>query len=267
MPALANNSNRKAIEAVSNTLGICPKKIAFIADCQGQQIRHWQPEDNVSDALQFAILDVLSDYGATDTIPEKVILEAVRFVIEKFPQLAVKELKAAYRAWASEEIKIEGAEIYGGKFNVRQLGKVLAAWTEYRNRLNAEYQKKKAEFDFEAEQVEKEARWKAEFETKLFNWLEFAKGNLTDWRSIPEYVFESLRMRGKIQLSKEEYRQLYADAKELAEIEIENRKMDFIEKNRPAESQNLEATAQGIARKLAVFRKLILPAQKILVPV
>lgn len=213
--------------------------------------------------LEKEIEFVCKNYGARTEVTKDLAKECIKFIFEKFGYLAVDEIRKAYRMWASEEIKVEGGEIYGGSFNVRQIGKVLAAYNEKRKVVLGNYlriaQEEKERIEQERRYQEMKARFEVEFPARLMK----AKEAITDWREVPEYFYDSIQKRWGIKFEPGEAQEIFEDAKEIAHLEIAGTLADSFGGGLKARfeamerEKSFEEIAKVIARKIAVFRKII----------
>lgn len=205
--------------------------------------------------------EVAGEYGARHDIAEKVLQEAARLVVQKFPFLGLHEIREAYRMWATGDIQVKGAEMYGGEFNAAQVGKILSAYNEQRKKALAEYLRHRME---EMERRERELRAekaRQEYEENFERLL--SECTAEDWRDVPHHWFGTAWRRGMIELSLEEIEDIKRDALQLAEIELQNEKEEtgspFARNNleKYIKDGGVEERARTIAMKITVFRKLI----------
>ena len=236
--------------------------VTFVAACHQRQIRHDQV--NASARLMTSELDhIAKNYGARQEIEKDSLKEMTKFIVENFGFLALDEIRKAYQMWASEEIKVEGGEIYGGVFNVRQIGKVLAAYNEKRKAVLGNYlrivQEEKERIEQEKREQEMKARFEIEFPARLMK----AKETITDWREVPEYFYDSIQKRWGIEFEPGEAQEIFEDAKEIARLEIAGTLADSFGGGLKARFEAMdrekafEEIAKTIARKITVFRKIV----------
>lgn len=154
------------------------------------------------------------EYGARQEVPAETMAECIKMVRLKFSSIGVKEIREAYRAWASGEIVAQ--EMWGGTFNVSQMSSVLRAYIEYRRQIAAKIQKNldeqlaaEAEASFDKESATEAARVYF-LDNQVAQIRQIAKG----WWDVPWMYFELSRALGLIQLTKEEYQDIYASAQE-----------------------------------------------------
>lgn len=250
---------QNTVSKVANKTHVSKRKVEFVVEQNAFQIRK-DVQGSVT-TIQRELLLLASEYGARGEIPSHILLEAVDFVVEKFGQLSPLEIREAYRAWASGEIEPDGAEIYGGVFNVRQLGKVLSAWDEHRAQIIWEFNKEEQRVldeKNEAERLKKEAE---EFERSFPIDLMEAKKTITDWNAVPFFWYDAIQERWPIKFEPGEANLIFEEAKKIAVAEIDEKVknainiFDRICINKKKDS--LEESAKSIARKISVFRKVI----------
>lgn len=247
-------------EEICKKLDISQEKVNFVLKQNMAQIRRTQPESTIELNKELKLLT--SEYGTRQAIPEHVMEEAVRFVLEKFSQLGVKEIRAAYRAWASDQIEVENAEIYGGVFNIRQLGSVLSGWVVYRNRIIAAYERQKSNDEIERKAAERAEKWKTDFEVNFPLEIEALKKTAESWKDVPAYFYDAIQKRWPIKFKPGEAAAIMKEAEQVADLDIEKAKSEAladiskrIEFN-AVQSSKVER-AKTIAQKMAVFNKVI----------
>ena len=214
------------------------------------------PAKSLAQQLPF----IAQEYGARTAIPYHIQAECVRLVLEKFGHIGLNEIREAYRLYAAGEIRIKGGEMYGGEFNAAQLGKVLSAYNEHRKGIISAYTElvhAMAEDQAETQRAEKS---RMEFEVRFQAWLKKAKADQTDWRDIPAFYYDAAISRGLITFNPGEKKQIWEDALVLAEVELqEDVESEFGAKTKAViNEQDIEGRARAIAKKLSVFRKIIL---------
>lgn len=260
LPTLSETLWRACIERVSSIAEVPASFVEFVAECYTRQIRHG---DKVQTAMRVMkeVEDVAKDYGARNTINEDTAKECMRFIFEKFGFLALDEIRYAYRMWASEELEIEGAELYGGSFNVRQIGKVLAAYNDKRKVVLGRYMIAVQETADEVERLKRETELKEKFEAEFPEIVMKAKVTITDWRQVPEFWYDSIKKRWGIEFEPGEAEKILEDAKALALFELNQESTavmtDFERFEARTRRGNLEETAKVIARKISIFRKVL----------
>ena len=214
------------------------------------------------------IKEVSTTYGARDLVKDYILDECVTLIKQRFPYIALPEIKEAYRLWAAGELDLKKgeAEMYGGQFNAAQIGKILGAYAKKRKAVIGRYLSAKEDAKREQEKNEVKERQKKyfyeNFETLLNDNIQKAE----DWRQVGEYFFNEAWRRKIITLTPQEQAEIKADAKALAEMEVQNEYAEAqgaanvfrIRELRKAveDTAGLEARAKVIARKLTLFRKL-----------
>lgn len=211
--------------------------------------------------IQIEISQVARDYGARNGLDPFVLDECCRFVLEQFPMLSVAEIRYAYRSWASGEIEVGNAEMYGGTMDVRQLGKVLSAWFDYRNKIYSEYCKETGRIAKEAAEAERKRLSDIEFEKNFPAMIAEYAAKCKSWKDVPFFLYDSINSRNPIQFEKGEAKAILAEAEKIARQEIEIEKMDAQLRLRHISAIKLEEgfgeRAKSIARKISVFRKVL----------
>lgn len=239
--------------------------VRSVQDGMNRQIRRL-PDMDAKRGITVMIKEVAGSYGASQEIEGRTLADCIKLVQMEFGALALEEIRTAYRMWAANKTDAgKRGEMYGGAMNTAQLGAVLAAYCEERQRIVKELVYKQYE---ENERVEKERRaerQKSTFADEFARSLEEARQNPTDWRDVPEWWFASLKKRGKINFEPGEAEEIFEEARTLAEMEAEREVgqttgMKKIDAQRALEAiqGGDEARAKVIARKIAVFRKVIL---------
>ena len=182
-------------------------------------LRNDQPE---AAAVQVAALlsELAKEYGARDEDTEAAISEAATNIVQRFGFMGIHEIREAYRQWANEEIKVSGAEMYGGKFSARQVGMILSAYNERRRKLIAAYEDEKNEMTFRKEQEAKARRAAKQFETEFFYQIIRARAQGRRWQDVPDGWYDFATARGWIAVTDEEK----AEAWKRSAVELEREK-------------------------------------------
>lgn len=199
------------------------------------------------------ILFVASEYGARNEVAPHILLECCNLVIQKFGHLHIHEIREAYRSWASEENSIEGAEFYGGQFNARQLGRVLAAYDTRRRAILADFLSAKETWERERQEEQYRKARQQSFEATFPDRIRQVKQAKT-WEEIPEFVYHTLRKRALLSITKTEALAILEAATRIAEQQIEEEKRN--RQHRYAFIPSIEDRAASIARKMTVFQKI-----------
>ena len=195
-------------------------------------------------------------YGASKDIGE-VIAECVRIAKKKFPFLAPDEIREAYESWAVNPEIERSAEMYGGKLNALNFGRVLSAYAERRNKIAAAIRNERDRQREEAEEEKRHERMKRKFNQDFVETLRRLKENTNDWRDIPEYIYRVLRNRGELPGLNERWPEIWEDARRLAELEIKNREEEKKLGKHFFIDSDFETIRIRIARKIAVFRLVV----------
>jgi len=96
--------------------------------------------------------------GARD-VPDDMLDEAAEFVSTRFGQLAVVEIREAFRLAAAGEIGDVDMKAYYGQFTIVILGAVLSAYLVYRTRITAGIKRAEAEAEAEAAAATRREQW------------------------------------------------------------------------------------------------------------
>lgn len=229
---------------------------AVVTGYHDQLRRMEDPAKSLAQQLPF----IAQEYGARTAIPYHIQAECVRLVLEKFGHIGLNEIREAYRLYAAGEIRVKGGEMYGGEFNAAQLGKVLSAYNEHRKGIISAYTEEIHALADEQAEAERAEKSRIEFDAKFRAWVEKARKEQTDWRDVPAYYYDAAMSRGMIQFESGEKRQIWEDALTMAEEEVrEDVQTEFGGKLKAVvNEQDIEGRARAIAKKLSVFRKVIL---------
>ena len=255
----------RAIDAAAIKAEVSKSVVSYVVNANNMQIRKIRERgyDCLAE-IQMEIQSVAKEYGARVGIDNVVLDECTRFILEKFPMIAVSEIRAAYRAWASGEITPENAEMYGGVMDVRQLGKILSCWVEYRNKIYWAYLRQVDEIEKEKKEAQRIKEASEKFERELPQLVEEYRAKCKSWQDVPAFIYEVLSVRGMITFAKGEANKILLEATEIAKAEIANEKLASIG-NAPkmiaaiALESTLEERAKVIARKISVYRKILNP--------
>jgi len=228
------------------------------------QLRH-VPADTAAAQLQVEMHKVAEAYGARSSISPEALKECVRLILSKFGGIGIHEIREAYRMKAAGELRMPKGkgEMWGGEWNASQLGEVLAAYMEHRRAALSAYNRLLHEIEEEKRKAEVAERQKAEFLRKFPERVAQVQA-ATDWREVPEYIFDKCLADGLITFAPGEAHAILEDARELARIEHEEEIAEAIEAGKSLRVHgltlfgptNIEGRAKAIARKLSLFRKL-----------
>ena len=252
----------RAIEVAARHCGATQSVVSFIAKGNEMQIRKIRARGYDCFAeIQIEISQVAKDYGARNGLDPFVLDECTRFVLEKFPMIAIPEIRAAYRSWASGEIETGNAEMYGGTMDVRQLGKVLSAWVEYRNKIYFNYCKEAERIAAEKKEEEDKIFAAKYFAENFHSILEGYKAKVEKWDDVPVFLYDALIERGMIQFEDGERKRILAEATVIIAKQIEDARAESIGKPlKVYYADSLESSkeehAKVVARKISVFRKV-----------
>lgn len=215
--------------------------------------------DQPAGQIFMELRDTVKLYGGRKEIDPEVLKECSRLIIDKFPHISVPEIREAYRQWSAGEIEVKGAEMYGGEFNAAQVGKIIGAYCEKRRGVLSAYLREREEEKDREAQAEKRRIMQEAFDAEFPRMIERARNEITDWREVPAYWYESANKRGMIKFEPGEAVKIFTDAQELERIERANEQEESVTLSdifRQQEKDPVER-AKVIARKLTVFRKLI----------
>lgn len=251
----------RAIEKAAKYAECRPSTVQLIASVNHLQIRKIRARGyDCLGEISIEIKAVAKEYGARLGIEQAILDECTRLVIEKFLMIAVSEIRAAYRSWAAGEIHPEGAEMYGGVMDVRQLGKVLLAWVQYRDKIHFEYTKEVERLAEEAREVERKKIADIEFEKNFPSMVADYAAKATTWQDVPGFLYDAINSRSPIEFKNGEKGAILAEAERLAREEIEREKTEALIRLRHISAikldSELEGRAKTIARKISVFRKV-----------
>lgn len=224
-----------------------------------EQIRHLQPE--AANAVLLAeVTRLAKEYGARQEIEQSVLVEATRFIIASFPWLGVREIRTAFRWHASGKTTDQAGEMYGGVFNVRALGAILAAYNETRKKIVAEYLELIAKEEAGREEAERKAKMKADFENNLLVSIKRARVQKLPWKSIPSDWHDWLQKIGKLKYTEKEKRTAWNDAA----VEVEKEKNEERAEAMVGDKVNRARLLKAVGREDDTTRRVIL-AKKLLV--
>lgn len=220
--------------------------------------------DSISADLQTLnlITEVALNYGSRVQAPPMVYKECLEVMQQKFSHLGVDEIREAYRANAAGELETKGkGEMYGGEFNAANFTAVMAAYSEKRRKVIAEY----TNALHEAQQAEIEAQIKeklaAQFEIELPGKLNELAEKAEDWQGCPEYLYHSCEKRGMIDLTPAEKREIFARAFDIAKVQMQLKKSGAVSiaEIRECKNETSEDRARVIARQIALWECVVMP--------
>jgi len=244
------------LKECSRKIGVSKYQINKVVDGYYNQIRDMDSTIRSKDLI-IGIALISEQYGGRKDINEDVLDACIDLVENRFGFLSVAEIKTAYEMWASGEIKINGAEMYGGEFNAGQLGKVLGGYRDYRKNIIAVFLKEKEEKEREEKEKQRAQILKEKFNQEFPKKIAQAKKNFTTWQAVPPFWFDTMKKRGWINLSKEEYQKIWNQSFDLALEEMKNRKEKETNIFKKYNGDDLLAIRKNISKQIAVFDKII----------
>jgi len=247
-------------KTVSDKTGCSKFQASVVAQGHETQLRKMDQVTAIG-RLTLEIPQVAKIYGARFDVSQNVLSESIRLILKKFGRLGLIEIREAYRQHASGELKISGGEMWGGEFNVAQLGKVLTAYCQNRSKILAEILKQKAE--------EKEAKIQAEIHKSKQEQFEIdfpvevmeKRKTFKKWSDVPSFWFELIFNRHWINFEEGEAEAILEEAKAIAKIELRKKES---ERSQASLQERFKMTvptegelAKRIARQLTVFKKVV----------
>lgn len=220
---------------------------------------------HVAAFLSAELQSLANQYGNRQQVDPQILNECMEIVTGRFKHLGLYEIREAYRMWAAKELgDMPEAEMYGGMYQARHLSAVLAAYNEKRKHIAAALHKQADEARIAARDAAAHDKRQAEFEQTFLAQVEAAKGNTESWADVPEYWFESARIRGLFKIEKPEADSFMIRARVAVRNAMQAQlagDMSAVERRelvRAIENQEtIEAKAKVIARKMVVFEKLL----------
>lgn len=252
----------KAIEVAAQKSGVQQSVVSFVAKANEMQIRKLRAKghDCIGE-IQIEISRIAMEYGARNGLDQLILDECTRLLLEKYSMLAVSEIRAAYRAWASGEIEVTSAEMYGGTMDVRQFGKILTAWVDYRNKVFWHYTNEAERVKREKIEEEKRVKLERHFNENFDSILDGYKSKAKTWDDVPVFLFDTLVEKGILKFEDGEALMILEEAKEIASEEAKKIKLENI--GNPIKSgyvalveASIGERSKVIARKLSIFRKV-----------
>ncbi|MEM9922100.1 MAG: hypothetical protein AAF990_28610 [Bacteroidota bacterium] len=234
-----------SVKAIAKRAEVPTLFAGFVIDARPHPISAMDYEKAMR-VLMLEIPSIAKEYGAREEIPPRIQAECVRLVIEKFPKMAVAEIREAFRQWSVGEIKAYNAEFYKGQLSAGQLGRILAAYWKRRTQVESQYLEEVATQERKDRMAIEAASARDQFELDFIQKLQNPDA-FESWLNVPFWYYNFILNRGYMELSKEEVQEVWEDAKGLA---IETRKMtDKL-------PDDFEERRKAIARRLMVFRKI-----------
>lgn len=209
-----------------------------------------------------AITEMALTYGARVGASVMVYRECLAVMQQKFAHLGVDEIREAYRANAAGELNTGGkGEMYGGEFNAANFTAIIAAYSEKRRVVVAQYTNALHEAEqaakAEARRLEQKEAFEANFQNILKGIAEKAEG----WQDCPEYLFHSCERRGLIGLTIAEKKEIFSRAVDLAKVQALQAKEGAVSVAdlRGIAKETSEDRAKVIARQVALWECVIMP--------
>jgi hypothetical protein len=200
---------------------------------------------------------IAKEYGARQEIQTNIIHECIRLILKRFQDLAIAEIREAYQLHTIGALKVKGAEMYFGEFNVMNLGKILAAYKVHRKPILAKVLGTKTEMEGFADRSQKTQKAKEQFEIQFPKTIMAARETITKFSEVVPWWYDSAIKRGYFTITNEEKREIWKTAKHLAAIEKGERKR--AERLGKLQLVSMDATdiAVRISQQMVVFRKII----------
>lgn len=225
------------------------------------QLRHMEDEDAVDAYLLGEIATVARDYGARDAVPPPIMQECIRLVKGRFIHLGKGEIREAYRAYTVGELQVKGAEMYEGKFNASQLGKILGAYAKQRREVLGGYLNLVHDANLKEQKAAQAAHRAERFEREFPRLVSEARAAGLNWEAIPVFWFKAALNRDMFLISKAEADQILALAERVMRMrrraELKTSPASALMERLNGKQVNPEEQAKNIARKITVYRKLI----------
>jgi hypothetical protein len=164
---------------------------------------------------------------AESEIMKQTIIEASKFVYNKFAHLGTAEIKDAFQMAAANEFENVNMTAYFGQMSIATLGDILDAYTKHRNKTIAKYLelKDKAQKQYDKE-VEKEERNNAARQ-KIKTDIEAAIISIQQgiyfwqtWHEVPVHYAEIAVSESWVEVSPEFKKKIWNESKELAKREL-----------------------------------------------
>jgi hypothetical protein len=166
-------------EISSNHSGLTIVDVHAVAHARAFPIRAMN--ESVMDAGLLVSIEYISrNYGARVQVSEEMQDECATLIEQQFGDFSITEIVQAYRLWAAG--KIDALEMYGGQFNVTQLGRVLASYRVYRFDINQALAREKNNAEAEARKVERNEQHREDHRRKLCNFPETVQAAIVNER-------------------------------------------------------------------------------------
>jgi len=247
-------------KTVSEKIGCTKLKASVVMQGYENQLRKMDSIHAIKE-LTIHVPLIAKEYGARFDLSPNVVQEAIRLILKKFGKLGLIEIREAYREFASGEIKVQGAEMYGGEFNVANLGKVLTAYCENRSKVLAELLKQKAEAEAELIEAENHRIRQEQFDKSFPILVMKKKQEFTHWSDVPAHWYKIILSKGWISFEEGEANEIFEEAKGIAKIELRKkeseRSQSSIQERFKMTIPTEEELAKRIARQLTIFKKVV----------
>lgn len=217
-------------------------------------------QDFAAKYLLIEIRKIAEQYGGRIKSDDAIIGECVKLTLNNFKLIGIEEVREAFRAYASGLLEVN-AEMYGGVFNVAVFGKVLSGWVEYRRKVIDKYLKIQQAAQQEENERRKEEFFKSKHDQEFENWIAKGKAEYKTWEDVPEWFYDTATRLKYLKIGKEEAIAIFDEAKKIAAMQKEEERGQIAmmkdARRLTAKGFDIEARQKTIARKIAVFRKLI----------
>lgn len=247
-------------KTVSEKTGCTKLKASVVMQGHESQLRKMDSIHAIKE-LTIHIPLIAKEYGARFDLSPNVVQEAIRLILKKFGKLGLIEIREAYREFASGETKILGAEMYGGEFNVANLGKVLTAYCENRSKVLAELLKQKSEAETELIEAEKHKSRQKEFDKSFPKLVMEKRLEFEKWSDVPVFWYKIILSKGWISFEEGEANEIFEEAKSIAKIELRKKELErsqvSIQELFKMKIPTEEELSKIIARQLTIFKKVV----------
>lgn len=135
-------------------------------------------------AMGIEISLIAKEYGGREMLTSQMIKESVDFIEEMFGHFGLHEVRTAYKLWAAGRLKAD--EMWGGVFNVKQLGSVLSGYEKVRKQIINAYRDEKDNQKL-IEPTSREQLSAQEVEDLLTHYREKAKS----WSEAPYFLWRA----------------------------------------------------------------------------
>lgn len=250
-----------SLRSISERAACNVARVEFLIEAYNNQIKDLDPMVAFAEIGKL-LPQVAAQYGARQTLDSNILRECQALIFEKFKHLSVKEIREAYRQWAAGEFEISGGEMYGGIFNVIQLGKVISGYSKRRKKILATILNETANRQIETERAARESKMKESFETDFVTTFKKKKSEIQNWEEVPVWWWDVFKRRKWIQYDKQTALDIYEKAKTIAE----ERELKTLADNRVNRAKNRfdlvrvvdgRSLAQNIAGQMMVYKYAI----------